>query len=59
MFINLHFLDILMKAQRKSTSHLVNLVNIASGRSTIKLFIRCQVNARVLHFAFPMVLCIL
>ena len=48
-----------MRAERKSTSHLANLVNIASGRSTIKLFICYQINYRVLHFALPMVLCMM
>ena len=34
MFINLHFFsDILMRAEQMSTSHLVNLVNIASRHS--------------------------
>ena len=58
MFIDLRFSDILMRAERKSISHLVSLVNIASGRFTIKLFICYQVNSRVLHFTLPMVLCI-
>ena len=43
MFINLHLSDILMRAEQKSKSHLVSLVNTASRRSTIKLFICYQV----------------
>ena len=50
MFINLHLSDILMRAVLKSTSHLVSLVNIASGRSMIKSFICYQVNFGILHF---------
>ena len=40
--------NILMRAVLKSTSHLVNLVNIATGRSTIKLCY--EVNSGALHF---------
>ena len=38
-----------------ATLHLVNLVNIASWRSKVKLFICYQVNSRVLQFALPVV----
>ena len=51
--INLYFSDILMRAERKSTSHLVNLVNIASGRSTMKRFLCYHVNFCILHTMMP------
>ena len=53
-----------MRAERKSPSHLVNLINIASGRSTMKIysyvarlipgFLHCCVHSMVpFHAGFP------